>query len=79
MVIGAAQMDGASCGFRSGPMLRQETHPLARQVGVPYIVVFLNKCDMVEDKGDDLVEEEIRDLLKKYNSRRHYPIIAVQL
>jgi elongation factor Tu len=63
-------MDGAILvvSAADGPMPQTREHILlARQVGVPYIVVFLNKCDMVEDKElIDLVEEEIRDLLKKY-------------
>jgi elongation factor Tu len=70
MITGAAQMDGAILvvAATDGPMPQTREHILlARQVGVPYIVVFLNKCDMVEDKDlIDLVEEEIRDLLKKY-------------
>src|SRR5512136_99116 len=70
MITGAAQMDGAIVvvAATDGPMPQTREHILlARQVGVPYIVVFLNKCDMVEDKElIDLVEEEIRDLLKKY-------------
>ena len=70
MITGAAQMDGAVLvvAASDGPMPQTREHILlARQVGVPYIVVFLNKCDMVEDKElIDLVEEEIRDLLKKY-------------
>ena len=70
MITGAAQMDGAILvvAATDGPMPQTREHiVLARQVGVPYIVVFLNKCDMVEDKElIDLVEEEIRDLLKKY-------------
>ncbi len=70
MITGAAQMDGAILvvAATDGPMPQTREHILlARQVGVPYIVVFLNKCDMVEDKElIDLVEEEIRDLLKKY-------------
>jgi len=70
MIIGAAQMDGAILvvAATDGPMPQTREHiVLARQVGVPHIVVFLNKCDMVEDKElIDLVEEEIRDLLKKY-------------
>jgi len=70
MITGAAQMDGAILVVAApdGPMPQTREHILlARQVGVPYIVVFLNKCDMVEDKElIDLVEEEIRDLLKKY-------------
>jgi len=70
MITGAAQMDGAILvvSATDGPMPQTREHILlARQVGVPYIVVFLNKCDMVEDKElIDLVEEEIRDLLSKY-------------
>src|SRR3990167_324211 len=70
MITGAAQMDGAILvvAATDGPMPQTREHILlARQVGVPYIVVFLNKCDMVEDKElIDLVEEEIRELLKKY-------------
>ncbi len=70
MITGAAQMDGAVLvvAATDGPMPQTREHILlAKQVGVPYIVVFLNKCDMVEDKElIDLVEEEIRDLLKKY-------------
>jgi len=70
MITGAAQMDGAILvvAATDGPMPQTREHILlAKQVGVPYIVVFLNKCDMVEDKElIDLVEEEIRDLLKKY-------------
>ena len=70
MITGAAQMDGAILvvSATDGPMPQTREHILlARQVGVPYIVVFLNKCDMVEDQElIDLVEEEVRDLLKKY-------------
>ncbi len=70
MITGAAQMDGAVLvvSATDGPMPQTREHiVLARQVGVPYIIVFLNKCDMVEDKElIDLVEEEVRDLLKKY-------------
>src|SRR5947208_2455781 len=71
MITGAAQMDGAilvvSAADRPMPQTREHIL-LARQVGVPYIVVFLNKADMVEDKDLlELVEEEIRDLLTKYN------------
>jgi len=70
MITGAAQMDGAILvvSATDGPMPQTREHILlAKQVGVPYIVVFLNKVDMVEDKElIDLVEEEIRDLLKKY-------------
>jgi elongation factor Tu len=70
MVIGAAQMDGAILvvSAADGPMPQTREHILlARQVNVPAIVVFLNKCDMVDDKElIDLVEVETRDLLKKY-------------
>jgi elongation factor Tu len=70
MVTGAAQMDGAILvvSAADGPMPQTREHILlARQVGVPYIVVYLNKCDMVDDKELlDLVEVEVRDLLKKY-------------
>ncbi len=70
MITGAAQMDGAILvvSATDGPMPQTREHILlAKQVGVPHIVVFLNKCDIVEDKElIDLVEEEIRDLLKKY-------------
>ncbi|MDP3899515.1 MAG: elongation factor Tu [bacterium] len=70
MITGAAQMDGAILvvSATDGPMPQTREHILlAKQVGVPSIVVFLNKVDMVEDKElIDLVEEEIRDLLKKY-------------
>jgi elongation factor Tu len=70
MITGAAQMDGAILvvSAADGPMPQTREHILlAKQVGVPYIVVFLNKCDMVDDAElIDLVEVEIRDLLKKY-------------
>jgi elongation factor Tu len=70
MITGAAQMDGAILvvSATDGPMPQTREHILlARQVGVPKIVVFLNKVDMVDDKDlIDLVEEEIRDLLTKY-------------
>ena len=70
MITGAAQMDGAILvvSAADGPMPQTREHILlARQVGVPAIVVFLNKVDMVDDPElIDLVEEEIRDLLKKY-------------
>jgi len=71
MIIWAAQMDGAILvvSATDGPMPQTREHILlARQVNVPEIVVFLNKCDMVDDvEMIDLVEEEIRDLLKKQN------------
>ena len=70
MITGAAQMDGAILvvSATDGPMPQTREHILlARQVGVPHIVVFLNKCDVVEDQElIDLVEEEVRDLLNKY-------------
>jgi len=70
MITGAAQMDGAILvvAATDGPMPQTREHILlARQVGVPYIVVFLNKCDMVEDKELlELVELEVRELLKSY-------------
>ena len=70
MITGAAQMDGSILvvSAADGPMPQTREHILlARQVGVPSIVVFLNKVDQVEDKElVDLVEEEVRDLLKKY-------------
>jgi len=70
MITGAAQMDGAILVVSAvdGPMPQTREHILlARQVGVPYIVVFLNKCDMVDDPELlDLVELEVRDLLKTY-------------
>src|SRR3972149_5494326 len=71
MITGAAQMDGAIlvCSAADGPMPQTREHILlARQVGVPYIVVFLNKADMVDDADLlELVQEEVRDLLTKYN------------
>ena len=70
MVTGAAQMDGAIivCAATDGPMPQTREHILlARQVNVPRIVVFLNKCDMVDDEEMfDLVEMEMRDLLSSY-------------
>lgn len=70
MITGAAQMDGSILvvSATDGPMPQTREHILlARQVGVPYIVVYMNKCDMVQDAELlDLVEEEIRDLLTKY-------------
>ncbi|MFT4050198.1 MAG: elongation factor Tu [Solirubrobacterales bacterium] len=71
MITGAAQMDGAILvvSAADGPMPQTREHILlARQVGVPYIVVFLNKVDMVDDEELlELVEEEVRDLLKEYD------------
>lgn len=70
MITGAAQMDGAILvvAATDGPMPQTREHILlARQVGVPYIVVFLNKCDMVDDPElIDLVEMEVRELLTEY-------------
>ena len=70
MITGAAQMDGAIlvCSAADGPMPQTREHILlARQVGVPYIIVFLNKCDMVDDEELlELVEMEVRELLSKY-------------
>src|ERR1700688_3790743 len=70
MITGAAQMDGAIlvCSAADGPMPQTREHILlARQVGVPAIVVFLNKCDMVDDAELlELVEMEVRELLDKY-------------
>ena len=71
MITGAAQMDGAILvvSAADGPMPQTREHILlARQVGVPYIVVFMNKCDQVDDPELlDLVEMEIRDLLNEYD------------
>ena len=71
MITGAAQMDGAIlvCAATDGPMPQTREHILlSRQVGVPYIIVFLNKCDMVDDEElIDLVEMEVRDLLSEYD------------
>ncbi len=70
MITGAAQMDGAILvvAATDGPMAQTREHILlSRQVGVPYVVVFMNKCDMVEDEELlDLVEMEIRELLSEY-------------
>ena len=71
MITGAAQMDGAIlvCSAADGPMPQTREHILlARQVGVPYIIVYLNKCDMVDDEELlELVEMEVRELLSKYD------------
>ena len=71
MITGAAQMDGAIlvCSAADGPMPQTREHILlSRQVGVPYIVVFLNKCDMVDDEELlELVEMEVRELLNEYD------------
>src|SRR5471032_860173 len=70
MITGAAQMDGAIlvCSAADGPMPQTREHILlARQVGVPYVVVYMNKCDMVDDKELlELVEMEVRELLSVY-------------
>ncbi len=70
MIVGAAQMDGAILVIAAtdGPMAQTREHILlAKQVNVPYVVVFLNKVDMVDDEEEvELVEEEVRDLLTKY-------------
>jgi elongation factor Tu len=70
MITGAAQMDGAIlvCSAADGPMPQTREHILlARQVGVPYIIVYMNKCDMVDDEELlELVEMELRELLSKY-------------
>ncbi|WP_432667315.1 elongation factor Tu [Wukongibacter baidiensis] len=70
MITGAAQMDGAIlvCSAADGPMPQTREHILlSRQVGVPYIIVFLNKCDMVDDEELlELVEMEVRELLDEY-------------
>lgn len=79
MIVGAAQMDGAILvvAATDGPMPQTREHVLlAYQVNVPKIVVFLNKCDMVDDPDMiDLVEEEIRDLLAKNHYDKDCPII----
>ena len=70
MITGAAQMDGAIpvVAATDGPMPQTREHILlSRQVGVPYIVVFMNKCDMVDDEELlELVEMEVRELLSEY-------------
>ncbi|MBO5138565.1 MAG: elongation factor Tu [Bacilli bacterium] len=79
MITGAAQMDGAILVIAAtdGPMAQTREHILlARQVGVPKMVVFMNKCDMVDDPELlDLVEMEIRDLLNEYDYEEDTPII----
>ena len=79
MVTGAAQMDGAILvvAATDGPMPQTNEHVLlAKQVNVPKIVVFLNKCDMVDDPEMlDLVEMEVRDLLAKYDFDEDAPVI----
>ena len=70
MITGAAQMDGAIlvCSAADGPMPQTREHILlGRQVGIPYIIVFMNKCDMVDDEELlELVEMEVRELLNEY-------------
>ena len=79
MITGAAQMDGAILvvAATDGAMPQTREHILlAKQVGVPKIIVFLNKCDMVDDKDMiDLVEEEIREILEKQGFDRNCPVI----
>ena len=79
MITGAAQMDGAVIvvAATDGVMLQTREHILlAKQVGVPKIIVFLNKCDMVDDKDLlDLVEEEVRELLGKQGFDAQCPVI----
>jgi len=79
MITGAAQMDGAILviGANDGVMAQTKEHVLlARQVNVPKIVVFLNKCDMVDDEElIDLVEMEVQELMAKYNFEEDSPIV----
>jgi elongation factor Tu len=80
MITGAAQMDGAIIvvAATDGPMPQTREHILlAKQVGVPKIIVFINKCDMVDDPDlIELVEEEVRDLLTKYQfDGKNAPVI----
>src|SRR5579885_2729233 len=78
MITGAAQIDGAILvvSAADGPMPQTREHVLlARQVGVPKILVFMNKMDLADAELVDLVEEEIRDLLAKYEFDRDCPII----
>src|SRR5271163_5000720 len=79
MITGAAQMDGAILvvSAADGPMPQTREHILlAKQVGVPKIVVFLNKCDMVDDKDMiELVKDEVRELLQKQGFDKDCPII----
>ncbi|OGC52179.1 translation elongation factor Tu [candidate division WWE3 bacterium RIFCSPLOWO2_01_FULL_39_13] len=80
MITGAAQMDGAILvvSAADGPMPQTREHILlANQVGVPKLIVFLNKADMVEDSSlIELVKEELKDLLKKYEYEEDTPIIV---
>ena len=78
MITGAAQIDGAILvvGANDGPLPQTREHVLlARQVGVPYILVFLNKMDLADPELVELVEEEIRELLEKNGFDRDCPII----
>jgi len=78
MITGAAQIDGAVLvvSAADGPMPQTREHVLlAKQVGVPSILVFLNKMDLADPELVDLVEEEVRDLLAKYDFNREAPII----
>src|SRR4051794_1874926 len=78
MITGAAQMDGAILvvGANDGPMPQTREHILlARQVGVPSILVFLNKMDLADADLVELVEEEIRELLEKNGFDKNAPII----
>ncbi|MBM3806550.1 MAG: elongation factor Tu [Actinobacteria bacterium] len=81
MITGAAQVDGAILvvAATDGPMPQTREHVLlAKQVGVPYIVVALNKSDMVEDEEMfTLIEDEVRDLLESYEFDRNSPIVRV--
>src|SRR6266496_4925352 len=78
MITGAAQIDGAILvvSATDGPMPQTREHVLlARQVGVPYIVVFLNKADLADPELVELVEADVRDLLKKYEFDENAPIV----
>ncbi|HEX5395153.1 MAG TPA: elongation factor Tu [Candidatus Saccharimonadales bacterium] len=78
MITGAAQVDGAILvvSAADGPMPQTREHVLlARQVGVPYIIVFLNKMDLADPELVELVEADVRDLLKKYEFDENAPII----
>ncbi len=78
MITGAAQVDGAILvvSAADGPMPQTREHVLlAKQVGVPYVLVFLNKMDLADPELVDLVEEEVRDLLEKNGFDRNAPII----
>ncbi|MDB5161156.1 MAG: tuf [Candidatus Saccharibacteria bacterium] len=78
MITGAAQIDGAILvvSAADGPMPQTREHVLlAKQVGVPSILVFLNKMDLADEELVELVEEDVRDLLEKYDFDRNAPII----